>query len=198
MQTQQAWWEHYPGSKPGAVTHPVYMKWAMVFGPRDQYMKQAYDRLALDEMLASNARALDAIEKMEAAFARTDWSKSPDPLVYDRFKEGIDKTALALRSLHLFREFWWRGRADLDLAGEVKAANAKAREDVRAQLFELCDQWRKYPEEAAMWRMTYRTGEPHVYRNHAFPYWWPRGRDSTMEAMIEAAREPYGTARESK
>lgn len=188
LQTQQAWWEHYPGDKPGAITHPVYMKWGMVFGPRDNYMKQAYDRMPMDKMLASNARAMDAIEKMEAAFARTDRSKSPDPFVYDRFKKGIDKTALTLRSLHLFREFWWRQRADRDLAGEAKAANAKARENVRSQLFELCDQWQKYPEEAAMWRMTYRSGEPHVYHNQAFPYWWPRGRDSTMEAMTKAAQ----------
>ncbi len=36
-----------------------------------------------------------------------------------------------------------------------------------------------------MWRMV--SGEPDVYRNQAFPYWWPRGRESTMEGMIEAA-----------
>jgi len=186
MHTQQAWWEHYPGDKPGAITHPVYMKWAMVFGPRDNYMQQAYDRMTLDEMLASNAWAIDAIEKMEAAFARTDRSKAPDPLVYDRFKEGIHKTALTLRSLHLFREFWWRDRADHDLTDEAKAANTKVREKLRSRLLELCDQWEKYPEEAAMWRMTYRYGEPDVYRNQAFPYWWPRGQESTMEAMIKA------------
>ena len=186
MQTQQAWWEHYPGDKPGAITHPVYMKWTMVFGPRDNYMQQAYDRMTVDNVLASNARAADAIEKMEAAFARTDRSKAPDPLIYDRFAQGIDRTALTLRSLHKFREFWWRDRADRDLTGEAKAANAKAREDVRSQLTKLCDQWEKYPEEAAMWRMTYRHGEPDVYRSGAFPYWWPRGQDSTMEALIEA------------
>ncbi len=185
MQTQQMWWAHYPGDNPGAITHPVYMKWAMVFGPRDNYMQQAYDRMTLDEMLASNVRAMDAIEKMEAAFARTDRSKAPDSLVYDRFKEGIDKTALTLRSLHLFREFWWRDRADRDLTGEAKVANARVRESVRLQLLELCDSWGRYPEEAAMWRMTYRYGEPDVYRNQAFPYWWPRGRQSTMEAMIK-------------
>jgi len=185
MHTQQAWWEHYPGDKPGAITHPVYMKWAMVFGPRDNFMQQAYERMTLDEILASNARAIDAIERMEAAFARTDRSKAPDPLIYDRFKEGIDKTALTLRSLHLFREFWWRDRADRDLTGEAKVANARVRESVRSRLIELCDQWQKYPEEAAMWRMTYRYGEPDVYRSRAFPYWWPRGRRSTMEAMIK-------------
>jgi hypothetical protein len=160
------------------------MKWAMVFGPRDNYMQQAYERMTLDEMLASNARAIDAIEKMEAAFARTERSKAPDPLVYDRFKEGVDKTALTLRSLHLFREFWWRDRADRDLTGEAKALNAGAREDVRMRLLELCGQWRKYPEEAAMWRMT--SDEPDFYRKQAFPYWWPRGQESTMEAMIKA------------
>jgi hypothetical protein len=188
MQTQQAWWEHYPGDKPQAITHPVYMKWAMVFGPRDKYMKQAYDRMVLDEMLASNARAIDAIEKMEAAFARTDRSKAPDSLIYDRFAQGIDKTALTLRSLHLFREFWWRDRADRDFQGQAKTANAKARQKVRSQLLELCEKWKKYPEEAAMWRMTYRFGEPEAYLNQAFPYWWPRGRQSTMEAMIKASK----------
>lgn len=188
MHTQQAWWAHYPGDKPGAITHPVYMKWAMVFGPRDNYMQQAYNRMTLDEVLASNARAVDAIEKMEAAFARTDRSKASDPLVYDRFREGIDKTALTLRSLHLFREFWWRDRADRDLAGEARVANAQARQKLRSQLLKLCDQWEKYPEEAAMWRMTYRNGEPDVYRSRAFPYWWPRGRNSTMEAMIKAGK----------
>ena len=186
LQTQRAWWEHYPGDRPGAITHPVYMKWAMVFGPRDNYMQQAYERMGLDEMLASNAQAIEAIEKMEAAFARTDRSKAPVPLIYDRFKEGIDKTALTLRSLHLFREFWWRQRADRDLTGEAKAANAQAHQKVRSRLLELCDQWERYPEEAGMWRMTYRYGEPGVYRNQAFPYWWPRGRNSTMEAMINA------------
>lgn len=188
MQTQQAWWEHYPGNQPGAITYPVYMKWTMVFGPRDDYMEQAYQRMPIDQMLASNARAIDAIEKMEAAFARTDRSNAPDPLVYDHFKEGINKTALTLRSLHLFREFWWRDRADRDLDGEVKATNAKALENVRAQLFELCDRWRDYPEEAAWWRITYRYGEPDLYLSQPFPYWWPHGRESTMEGMIQAAR----------
>ena len=188
MQTQQAWWEHYPGDKPGAITHPVYMKWAMVFGPRSNYMQQAYARLPMEKMLASNARAIQSIEKMEAAFARTNRSKAPDPLVYDQFKKGLDKTALTLRSLHLFREFWWRQRADSDLKGQAKTANAKAREKVRSQLRELCDRWRKYPEEAAMWRMTNRPGEPDFYRNQAFPYWWIRGGDSTMEGMIKASK----------
>ena len=186
MHTQQAWREHYPGDKPGAIAHPVYMKWTMVFGPREELMQEAYERLSMDQMLASNARAIDAIGKMEATFARTDRSKAPDPLIYGRFAQGIDKTALTIRSLHLFREFWWRDRADSDLDGEAKVTNAREREDVRSQLLELCEQWRKYPEEAAMWRMTHRFGEPDVYRDRAFPYWWPRGADSTMEAMLDA------------
>jgi len=188
MQTQDAWRELYPGSSPGAVAHPVYMKWTMVFGPREDLIQAAYDRFSLQEMMASNSRAMQYVDAMESAFARIDRSKAPDPLMYERFAQGIDKTVLTLRSLLLFREFWWRNRADLDLEGRDKASNAERREDLRSKLAKLCDDWAKYPEEAGAWRMTTRYGEPCVYSKNAFPYWWPRGGDSTLEGILNTLR----------
>lgn len=184
MHTQQPWREHYPGDRPGEVCHPVYMKWTMVFGPREARMEEAYERMPLEAMLASNAAALEHIEKMLEAFARTDRSKAPDRAVYDRFEAGIAKTALVLRSLHLYREFWWRKRSLEELEGDAKAAGSAEWERVRAELKLLLEQWAKFPEEAAMWRVSYRYGEPEVYRRGVFPYWWPDGADSTLEALL--------------
>ena len=41
---------------------------------------------------------------MEKAFARTDAAKAPDAKRYKKFKEGIDKTALYLRTFYLWRQ----------------------------------------------------------------------------------------------
>ena len=130
MQTQQAWREHYIGKH----IRPTYMKWTMVLGFFAKDMEQAYQQWPMDQMLASNARGLKAIDAMERAFARTDRTKAKDPKVYDRFADGIVETALFVRSLHLYREYWWRGRADRDLIGDAQVQNGRARQAVRAEL----------------------------------------------------------------
>lgn len=191
MSTLQPWREHYigeyiPGKTPQAII-PVYMKWTVMFMLRPEDMERAYKQWPMDQMLASNARALRAIDEMEQAFARTDRSKTPDAGQYDRFAEGVDKTALYLRSLHYFREYWWRQRAERDLHGQTLAENAAAREAVRAKLLKLMDEWKRYPEDAAMWRITYRyAGEPDILKQNVYPYWWPHGESTTMEGMLRA------------
>lgn len=184
LQTELAWHEHY-GNRPGRISHPVYIKWTMVFGPRIERMTDSYPRFGLEEMLASNSRGLDAVAKMEAAFARTARAKAPRPEVYDKFQEGIDKTALMLRSLHYFREFWWRGMADRELEGQAQQVNAAARQAVRKRLLQLLDDWRRFGDDAAFWRITYRySGEPKIYARRVFPYWWPTDLETTLEQMV--------------
>ena len=96
--------------------------------------------------------------------------------------------SLTLRSLYLFREFWWRDRASQELDSDTKEANDEARETVRSELVKLFERWEHFPEEAAEWRITYSYGEPDVHRRGAFPSWFPRGVDSTMETMISTKR----------
>lgn len=188
MQTLQPWREYYIGDKPYQIASPIYMKWTTMFMFRAEDTEQAYKQWPLDQMLISNARALKAIDEMQRAFARTNRARARVVKVYDRFAEGIDKTALYLRSLHYFREYWWRKRADHDLKGKAQAENAKARETVRSELMKLMDQWKRYPQEAAMMRITYRhAGEPEILRTNVYPYWWPHGERTTMEGMIAAA-----------
>jgi hypothetical protein len=156
------------------------MKWTMVFGPRPERMEEAYAANPLDLVLASNARALEEVRRMEEAFSRTDPAKAADPDRYAAFREGIEKTALYLRTFYLWRQCWWRRRADRDLTGAAKQTNAAALGTDKARLVELFDQWRRWPEEAGHWRITFRYGKPEILQQGVFPYWFPRGED-TME-----------------
>ena len=90
--------------------------------------------MSLETLLASNRRALERIAAMERAFAGTDRARAPNADVYDRFAEGIDKTALFLRTLHGYREYWWRQRAERDLQGDARRENATALANVREEL----------------------------------------------------------------
>ncbi|MCD4676837.1 MAG: hypothetical protein K8S18_12720, partial [Desulfobacula sp.] len=119
---------------------------------------------------------------MEEAFSKTDPSKAPDIENYTRFKEGIDKTALYLRTFYLWRECWWRNRSDKDFTGEEKTANIAALQQTKTQLFKLFDQWEKYPEEAGFWRVTFRYGKPDI--PNYFPNWWAQG-ETTMESTTK-------------
>lgn len=109
---------------------------------------------------------------------------------YAAFKEGIDKTALYLRTFYLWRQCWWRNRADRDLTGEEKAANAKALQADKAQLMSLFDRWSAYPEEAGYWRITLRYGQPNLSPNNVFPFWYPRG-DTSMEKAAESFGQEF-------
>lgn len=182
--TEDAFAEEYIGRR-ADVTHPVYIKWTMVFSPRADELEKAYKKTTPKQVLASNARALAHVARMEAAFARTDPAKAPDAERYAHFKEGIEKTALYLRTFYLWRECWWRHRADRDLKGKDKdkAANAAALQTAKARLMPLFDQWRRYPEEAGFWRVTFRYGRPKI--SPAFPYWYPKG-DTTMETSARS------------
>ena len=181
LATEDAFAEEYIGTR-SEITHPIYLKWTMVFAPRDEFMEAAYIKTSLKELLESNSRALKKVSLMEQAFSRTDPVKSPDPKRYIEFKEGVDKTALYLQTFYLWRECWWRNRSDSDLTGEEKTANMAALEQTKARLLKLFDQWEKYPEEAGFWRITFRYGQPEI--STAFPYWYPRG-ETTMESTVK-------------
>jgi len=180
--TEDAFAEEYIGRR-ADVTHPVYIKWTMVFSPRANELEKAYKKTTPKQVLASNAQGLKHVSRMEAAFARTDPAKAPDAERYARFKEGVEKTALYLRTFYLWRECWWRHRADRDLKGKEKAANAAALQAAKARLMPLFDQWQRYPEEAGFWRVTFRYGRPKI--SPAFPYWYPKG-DTTMETSARS------------
>ena len=166
--------------------HPCYIRWTMIFRANPKQMEQAYKANPLDDILASNARALAAVGRMEKAFARVDPAKAPNHETCAAFKTGIDKTALYLRTFYAWREGWWRHRAARDLKAEAGAANAAALRKVKAQLKTLFDQWQRFPEEAAYWRVTFRYGRPAHPPDKAFPYWFPRGDHLTMEATAES------------
>ena len=99
---------------------------------------------SLEEVIASNDRALKQVMKMEEAFAQTDPAKAPDPQRYETFKEGIEKTALYLKTFYLWRQCWWRDQADRDLEGKEKQANAEALRTDKARLMKLFDQWAQW------------------------------------------------------
>jgi len=183
MASQPAWRELYPGTRT-SIAHPVHLKWTMVFGPRSRYMEQAYKNYPLPKLLDSNQRALEKIRRMEESFADTDRSAAPDKTVYDRFERAIDLTALTIRTLCLYREWWWRGRAARDLQGDARKKNAEARTNVHSRLKKMLrDGWAEYPEEAAHWKISYRhAGEPTVYARGVFPSWWPF--DVTLERSV--------------
>jgi hypothetical protein len=179
MATQDAFQEEYARG-----AHPVYIKWTMTFGPRDDRLEEAYQRNPLDVILASNARALAAVDRMITTFAKTDREEAPDVARYDKFKEGIEKTALYLRTFYRWREAWWRQRAARELKGEAKMQNADALACVKQQLAELFAEWRRFPAEAGYWRVTFRYGKPQKGSSETFTYWYPRG-DVTMESTAE-------------
>ena len=179
--TEDAFAEEYIGTG-SEITHPVYLKWTMIFAPREEFMERAYQKTPLKKLLESNSRALDKVILMEDAFSITDPLKAPDIENYTRFKEGIDKTALYLRTFYLWRECWWRNRSGKDLSGEEAVANMVALQQTKNQLLKLFDQWEKYPEEAGFWRITFRYGKPDI--PNYFPNWWPQG-ETTMESTTK-------------
>ena len=182
MATQDAFCEEYvPG------THPCYLKWTMTFHPRGEMMERAYQSFPLEKLLASNVRALAAVRRMEQAFDETEPGKAPDARQYAQFKEGIEKTALYLRTFYLWREAWWRHRAEGDLESKAKAANRQALTACKARLAALFDQWKRFPEEAGYWRVTFRYGRPRKgsSTDGTFTYWYPRG-DATMESTVKS------------
>ncbi|MBE9509985.1 MAG: hypothetical protein IMY71_03835 [Bacteroidetes bacterium] len=181
LATEDAFAEEYIGTG-SEITHPVYLKWTMIFAPREEFMERAYQKTPLKKLLESNLRALDKVTLMEKIFSKTDPSKAPDAENYARFKEGIDKTALYLRTFYLWRECWWHNRSDKDLTGKEKAANAEDLQQTKKRLLRLFDQWEKYPEEAGFWRVTFRYGKPEI--PNYFPNWWPRG-ETTMESTAK-------------
>lgn len=188
LATEDAFAEEYLGRKT-EVTHPCYIKWTMVFSPREKDLDKAYRATKPEDVYAGNARALAAVDRMTRAFARTDPAKAPDKAVYQRFAEGIDKTALYLRTFYRWRECWWRHRADRDLTGQAKADNAEALRKTLRNLLPLFDEWGRYREEARFWRVTFRYGRRTI--SPAFPYWYPRG-DVTMESSAQAIGRSAG------
>lgn len=176
--TQDGFQEEY---LPGA--HPACIRWTMTFNPRLAQLEDAYRRNPMGQVLASNARAIEAVEKMERAFARTDAKKAPDRRRYAEFKEAMEKTALYLRTFYLWREGWWRQRADRDLTGPCKTENVRALAAAKTKLAGLFEAWGRFPEEAGYWRVTHRYGRPQKgsSTDETFPSWYPRG-DLTMES----------------
>ncbi len=150
-------------------THPCYLKWTMIFAPLDKWMEAAYKANTVEDVLASNARALDHVKRMTCAFERVDPKHVPDAKTYAAFKEGIDKTALFLRTFYAWRACWWRQRAARDLKDPERAANAAALREGKAKLMPLFDQWGRYPEEAVAWRVTFRPRAKGVIPKNAFP-----------------------------
>ncbi len=166
--------------------HPTYLKWTMTFHPRPDRMEAAYKKYPLPKMLESNARAMAAADRVEAAFARTDAANAPDEKRYVQFRAGVDKTVLYLRTFYLWREAWWRDRAIEDLEGAEAAKNRRRLERLKARLAGLFDAWKRIPEEAGFWRITFRYGRPQKGSTlEARPYWYPRG-DATMESTALA------------
>lgn len=157
-----------------------YIKWTMIYVPRAPEMEKAYATNSLDDILASNARALSHVERMERAFARVDPTKTPDANRYLAFREGIDKTALYLRTFCTWREGWWRWRAARDLQDEAKTANDMALSQVKARLKAIFNQWQRYPEEAGHWCITFRYGKPTLARASVW------GQSQSMEEAAQA------------
>jgi hypothetical protein len=171
------------------ATHPVYMKWTMVFSPRDQFMEAAYSNYPLDRVIEDTARALEAVKRMDDAVSRTDPSKAPDPGSYRLFSEGFAKTSLWLRTMHLWRECWWRVRADRDLIGAERQENRQAVAELHDRLETMLDEWKRYPEEAGFWRITYRYGRPVITPNDTYPGWLGNP-GNTLEKSLESMNIP--------
>jgi len=178
MCTQDAWYELYsiPRSNSG------YLNWAMIFGSRQ--IEETYQNSSVEEILESNKRALEQLDRMNAYFDKTDRNAAPDKMVYDSFKRAVNLSSLTLKSLYLFRECWWRNRAAKDLQGEAKDKNALSLTQALMKLKSLLDNdWASFPEEAAYWRITYKhQEEPYILKRDIFPYWWVS--NITMDQMI--------------
>jgi alpha-glucuronidase len=174
LATEDPFVEQYvPGAK------ECYLKWSMIYVPRPSEMEHAFAACSLEDILASNARALGNVDRMEKAFARVDPAKTPDAKRYAEFKEGIDKTALYHRTFFAWREGWWRWRAGRDLKGDAKTANDAALKQVKTHLNKLFDQWQRYPEEAGHWCITFRYGKPDLPKNV------PWGQNQSMEEVAQ-------------
>jgi hypothetical protein len=186
LETEDVFTDTYLGVR-SEVTHPVYMKWTMVFGPRPQFMEQAYKNYSLDRLLESNEHGLAAVRRMEKAFSRTSPSYAPDPKRYADFRAAIEKTSLWCRSLFLWRECWWRNQAASRLSGQAARENLSALERVKKELGKCFDEWAKFPEEAGYWQVTFRYGRPHISPGDTFPGWYPK-RDETMETSLAGMR----------
>jgi len=181
LATQDAFQEEYFQG-----IHPTYLKWTMTFHPRLDRMEEAFRKYPLPIMLESNARAMDAINRIEAAFARTDATKTLDEKRYAEFKGGTEKTVLYLRTFYLWREAWWRNRSIQETKGPEAEEDLKRLQQTKAQLLKLFDEWQRFPEEAGFWRITFRYGRPEKGSTiEARTYWYPRG-DVTMESTVRA------------
>jgi hypothetical protein len=181
MATEDAFAGEYFGTQLD-VAHPCYMKWTMVFAPDSDRLNEAYEKVSLAEMLAINRRALDSVDKMERAFEATSPEKAPDPQRYALVQEGLEKTALYLRTFYCWRECWWRKRANEDLSGNAKEDNSQLLARSKVQLKEYIDQWQRWPLEAGHWRITFRYGKP-VKSDPAGAYWVARDRWSNVTTM---------------
>jgi hypothetical protein len=179
MATEDAFGEEYVKQ-----AHPCHFKLAMVYQPRDAALNVAFEANSLAEILASNTRALAAADRMERAFARTDPANAMDAEKYARFKEGIEKTGLYLRTFYTFREGVWRSHAAKRLTGAEQQANAAALAEVKSRLKGFFDQWQRWPEEAGFWRVTYRHGKPPEASQRFFEVWNCEER-RTMESDAE-------------
>ena len=183
LATEDAFSEEYIGVRRD-VAHPCYIKWAMVFHPRPEELERAYSGTFPQQVLQSNERALICTARMEAAFDRVNPAEAPDATSYARFREGIEKTALYLRTFYLWRECWWRNRWGNDLMGKARDDNAAALVEAKGKLMALFEQWAKYPEEAGFWRITFRYGRPRISPDGIFPYFLPHGQ-TTMETTAQ-------------
>jgi hypothetical protein len=141
--------------------HPLHFRYTTMYWRRDDLLKVAFEANSLADIVASNARALAAIERMERAFAETTPAAAPDADTYARFREGIEKTALYNRTFYTFREGVWRSRSPeiKSLKGVEQQANAATLRDIQAQLQSLFQQWQRWPEEAGFWRIVCRPGQ---------------------------------------
>ncbi len=182
MATEDAFGEEYVKQ-----AHPCYLRLAMLYQPRDAALDAAYSANSLDDILASNARGLDAVDRMEQAFSRTHAADAPNADTYQRFEEGIQKTALYLRTFYTLREGFWRSHAAKTLVGNEKDANSAALTDLRSRLKSLFDQWHRWPEEAGFWRVTYRFGKPPEASYRYFEVW-----NSEEHRTMETDAERFG------
>ncbi len=83
--------------------------------------------------------------------------------------------------MYLWREGWWRHRAKNDLTGEANEANVTALAKVKAELETLFESWRRFPEEARFWCITFRHGLPECTPEDSFLRWYFKGK-TTMES----------------
>jgi hypothetical protein len=183
MATEEAFAERFIGVK-RTITHPCYVQWSNVFNPNAEYLEKAYQGVSFASVMASNAKAMAFVNEIEKAFDQTRADAAPNRMRYEQFKTGMAKTCLYLRTWYLWRECWWRHRADADLQGEDKARNARLFQKAKIEFMNLMDGWKDYPEEAGYWRITFRYSRPVKSDTGIYVYWYPRG-DLTMETSVQ-------------